>query len=283
MKKLVLVFLALLCFSLLSAGVSAGSVKIVAPSMHEVLSTASNPAFEIGVIGPGQKVELSIDRGTGEMSNDKTTFGQEAVWDRLEVVRSSLPAGWDSRDSLRYETPLTAFIIAAPDAAEGQYEVEVQAVDEYEGVATIKFKVLVTVSQNVLDVQLDPSTIVTGVGHPAIYSFKLSSKSDASDAYQISTAGLPYAWAFTKTIFIPRKSERTIQYEVVGSSQKQLDFKFQVRSLSSSLITVEKDARLVTTTSLWQDMKAAALGVPVFPNAEQPIYSLIGFVSNLFK
>ncbi|MGB9577068.1 MAG: hypothetical protein ACP5O3_00945 [Candidatus Micrarchaeia archaeon] len=279
MKKLFPVFLLVAVFASVA---SAAHLKVIAPTAHEIQSGDYAQPVEIGVVGPGQKVEISIERGTGQMSNDKTTFGQEAIWDRLEVIRSSLPSGWDARDSLVYETPLTAFVIVSPEASDGEYVVEMQSVDEYEGVAPIKFKAKIRVARDAFSFSMNPSSVIAGVGQPAVYSFKLKSNSDASDAYQISAEGLPYNWGFTKSVFLPRRGEAIVAYEVVGSSQKQVSFNFRIRSLSSSLIEGTQEARLVTVSSLWQDMKAAASGIPLFPSAEQPIHSLLGFTANLF-
>jgi len=276
-------FRPLIVFAILFAALglaSASHVIITAPQQYTAVSGAASEVY-LGTIGPGQKVEVSIDRGTNELSKDAKTFGSEAIWDKLAVVPESLPAGWSLRDSLTYETPLTAHIIAAKNAPDGEYVVRLQTVDEYEGVAPLVFTAKITVSKNVLNAQLSPATITTGVGQPAIYWLTLTSLSTANDAFEISAEGLPYAWAYTKTVFVSRGSSKQVPYEIIGSAQKDFPVKFVVRSLSSPLIYRELDGRLITTSSLLQDAKAAALGVPLFPNSEQAIYSLIGFLANV--
>jgi len=276
-------FRPLIVFAILLAALgfaSASHVIITAPQQYTVVSGAQNE-INLGVIGPGQKVEVSIDRGTNELSKDAKNFGSEAIWDKLVVVPESLPVGWSLRDSLTYETPLTAHVIAAKDAPDGEYAVQLQTIDEYEGVAPLAFTAKITVSRNVLNAAVSPSTITTGVGQPAIYRFTLTSLSTANDAFEISAEGLPYAWAYTKTVFVPRGSSKEVPYEIIGSAQKDFPVKFIVRSLSSPLIYRELDGRLITTSSLLQDAKAAALGVPLFPSSEQAIYSLIGFLANV--
>ena len=275
-------FRPLIVFALLFAvaGIAAAShVIVTAPQPHTVNSGVAGEVY-LGTIGPGQKVEVSIERGTNELSKDAKTFGSEAIWDKLVVVPESLPTGWRGRDSLTYETPLTAHIIAAEDAPDGEYAVQLRTIDEYEGVAPLTFTAKITVSRNVLNADLSPATITTGVGQPAIYWLTLTSYSVANDVYEISAEGLPYAWAYTKTVFVPRGSFTRVPYEIIGSTQKDFPVKFVVRSLSSPLIYRELDARLITVSSLLQDAKAAALGVPLFPSSEQAVYSLIGFLAN---
>ncbi|MEW5956028.1 MAG: hypothetical protein AB1626_05855 [Candidatus Micrarchaeota archaeon] len=280
---MVCMFRPLIVFAVLVAALgiaSAAHVVVSAPQQHTIDSTAPGEVY-LGTIGPGQKVEVSIERGTDELSKDAKTFGSEAIWDKLVVLPDSLPAGWRLRDSLTYETPLTAHVIAAQDAPDGDYSVRLQTVDEYEGVAPLTFTARITVSRNVLNAQLSPTTITTGVGQPAIYWITLTSLSVANDAFEISAEGLPYAWAYTKTVFVPRGSSKEVPYEIIGSAQKDFPVKFVVRSLSSPLIYRELDGRLITVSSLLQDAKAAALGVPLFPSSEQAIYSLIGFLANV--
>ncbi|OIO22770.1 hypothetical protein AUJ65_05090 [Candidatus Micrarchaeota archaeon CG1_02_51_15] len=275
-------FKQLIVFMLLTIAATACASHVVVTAPNPAIVDSSAPqVISLGVIGPGQNVAVSIDRGTNEQSKDASNLGSEAIWDKLAVVQSSLPAGWQSIDSLTYETPLTARIIAASDAADGEYSIQLQTVDEYEGVASLAFSARVTVSRNVMTASLNPPVINTGIGQPAVYSFTLTSTSSANDAFEISTSGLPYEWAFTKTVFLPRGSTKTVPYEIIGSTQKDLPVKFTVRSLSSPLIQQQLNARLITTSSLLQDAKAASLGIPLFPNSEQAIYSIIGFLANV--
>lgn len=261
---------------------SALSVSILTPVQQSVSS--STQIVNLGLVGPGQKVEVTFGRGTQQQVSylNSSYYGfVEAVWDKANVV--SLPSGWSSSDSLYYETPLTIFVFVSPNASNGDYDFTVQFLNEYQGVAPFNVTFQVTVSTSVIQTTVSPSTVATGVGQPAVYALNVQSLSSADDIFEISATGLPYNWQFTKTFLLPRDSNTTVYYEVVGSEQKNLNVNFHVQSLSSGLIYNDVQAKLVTTTSLLQEMQSVSAGVPLFPSIEQTVYSLIGLMANIFK
>ncbi len=237
-------------------------------------------AVYLGVVGPGQTIELKFSRDTG-LPAAINPRGTNALWDQASVVESTLPAGWTYRDSLRYENPLTVFITISPEAEKKNYSFAVGFTDEYEGTAPQTAEFIVEVEPNVLDVRLERQTVLTGVNQPAVFKLIAASKSSASDTFEITAEGLPYDWRFSKTFFLPHNEEKEVFFEVIGNIQKEVPFTIKATSLSSSGISSSTEARVITSSDFLQSAKSTVLGLPLFPSIEQHIYALIGILANL--
>lgn len=268
----------LVAFSLLLTLVS--SISLLEP----LKADAGEEPLYLGVVGPGQTLELQFSRDTGLPAAISPDSGQNAFWDQASVIRSTLPNGWTSRDSLQYESPLTVFVTTSPNAEKKDYLFSVGFTDEYEGTAPQVAKFRVTVDPDVLDVSLNQPTVTAGVGQPAVFTLIAKSKSMASDTFVITASGLPYDWQFSKTFFLPHGSEGVVFFEVVGNIQKEVPFQINVTSISSGDIQKSANARVVTESTLLQDAKSTSLGLPLFPSVEQQVYAVVGLISNvLFK
>ena len=255
----------------------ASGITLLAP----VNAEADNAPVYIGRVGPGQTVELQFSRDTGSVAAINPTTGNNALWDKANVVKSTLPEGWEGKDSLKYETPLTVFVSVSPSAEEKNYTFEVGFIDEYEGTESKVAKFTVSVDNDVFDAGLEQETVVAGVGQPAVFALRVKSTSSASETFRINATGLPVDWKLSKTFFLPAKEEKVVYFEVVGNIQKEVPFEIIVSSISSDKITKTNDARIVTVSTLLQDAKATSHGLPLFPSVEQHVYSLIGLVANL--
>ena len=279
MRKLILTLLAAFAvFAALAGSASASHVLVDKPIAKELVANSSD-ILDLGVIGPGQKVELVVERGTGEMH---PLYGNEKSWDQLNVDKDSLPPGWEGVDALVYENPMKAFIIAARDAPDGEYVFSLTAVDELEGTPPQVIRVKVTISRDVLDFEPVTKSVSAGGGQPAVYTFRLTNKASASDVFEISVSGgLPSRWTFSKQVFVPLNSEAEAQYEVVSEEYGKFPIKFKAVSLSSSEISKETPAELVVQSSLYLEAKATSHGILLFPSVEQAIYSFIGFAANV--
>ena len=279
MNKLLLLLLFLVAFS---SVITAAKVSVIEPV--KITATGGEEIVDLGFAGPGQTLAILINRDTGEKAKQNLNGESNALWDKASVVESTLPSGWHSRDSLNYEDPLTVFVTIGSDAKNDvKYGFSIKMSDEYEGVAPLVVNFRVRVTKDVLDVILQNPTVTTGVSQPAVYVFNIKNKGSSTDTFQISAVDLPYDWRFTKTILIPHNSEKTVYYEVVSPVQKDLQFTFKTQSISSSEITQNSVARLVTSTSLIQEYKASVLGVPLFPSVEQNVYYLLGFLAHVLN
>ncbi|MBI4406751.1 hypothetical protein HY571_02455 [Candidatus Micrarchaeota archaeon] len=267
MKQLLLALLLLLASS-------ANGITLVEPVQIEVRENVY-----LGVAGPGQTIELKFSRDTG-LQAAINPRGTNALWDQASVVESTLPRGWSYRDSLRYENPLTVFVTINPEAERDNYSFAVGFTDEYEGTAPQTAQFTVEVDPDVLDVRLERQTIFAGVNQPAVFKLIATSKSTASDTFVITAEGLPYDWRFSKTFFLPHNEEKEVFFEVIGNIQKEVPFTIKATSLSSREIASSAEARVITSSNFLQSAKSTTLGLPLFPNVEQHIYSVIGILAN---
>jgi hypothetical protein len=265
-------FLLLFCLSVLA---SAAHLNIVSPVAQEV--TSAEQLIDFGIVGPGQKIEVIADRGTGE----RVETGGEAKWEQLRVLGEDLPAGWRNESSFLYESPMKAFIVLPKHALDGTYFFQMHTYDEYEGTPSMSVRGKVVVSINVLELEALKKTVVAGVGQPAVFLIRLRNKSSASDAFEISVAGVPAEWAFPRRVFVSHNSEAVIAYEVVGAEKGEFSITIQARSLSSDAITAKEKVSLKTQSSLLNDAQATSHGILLFPSIQQIIYSLIGFAANV--
>ncbi len=262
---------------LLVSLVSSATVSLLDPVEANV---GDAPVF-LGVAGPGQTIELKFSRDTGVPAAINPTTGKNAVWDQANVIQSNLPGGWSSKNSLKYENPLTVFITVSPKAEKKEYEFSVGFVDELEGTPAKIAKFKVKVDPDVFEFKLAEERVSTGVGQPALFTLKAKSKSIASDTFVIKATGLPYDWQFSKVFFLPHNQEKDIFFEVIGNIQKEVPFEITVSSVSSEELHKNIKATVLTSSNLLQDAKAASLGLPLFPSIEQNIYALIGLLANL--
>ncbi|HEV8289693.1 MAG TPA: hypothetical protein VGQ00_01935 [Candidatus Norongarragalinales archaeon] len=275
-----LFILALLSFMIFA---SASKVTVIDP-VSQNIDSAAPATLDLGVVGPGQTVEISAQRASGQLSKRTGYEGKEALWDQLIVNPATLPQGWRKEDGKLYEEPMKAFVIVSPTAGNGDYEFEVKAWDEgdYEGIGgELVFKVHVRVSNDVMDFEVNPDIVYSGTGQPGIYTFNIKNKGAASDVFEISATGLPTIWKYKKNVYVRHNGQSQVTYEIVAEEQGNYNVNFKVTSRSSLLIQKSAPVQLVSRSSVWEDMKAASHGVPLFPTSLQAVYGLVGLISNL--
>ncbi|VVB67854.1 Uncharacterised protein [Candidatus Norongarragalina meridionalis] len=265
-----------LLFGLLVLATFASAAQIVAIEPVAGVFTEGQ-VLDLGVVGPGQKMEIVAERITGENARQ----GGEALWDRLVAVPESLPQGWTSEPSKFYESPMRAFVTVSRDAPDGDYVFTIKTIDEYEGVLTTAIQCKVSVSRSVLETGLLTERVSAGVEQPALYYVKLKNKSSASDVFEISVAGLPKENAVVKRVFVRHNTEIVAPYEVYSNEQGEYSLTFNVVSLSSDAIDGKPKGTLITYSSLYYDMLACSRGILLFPSVEQTLYALFGIAANL--
>ncbi len=245
-------------------------VEPVVRTLHE-----TDEPVELGVVGPGQTVYI-----VGEPRVPESGGG----WDRLEITK--LPEGWSTEPSLLFERPMKAMITVAPDADDGTYDVTFRAVDAYNGdyLGNMTFYGKVRVSRDVMEMSVSPLEARTGISQPASYFVTIKNKGVASDVFEVSVEGLP-TWKYRKTVYVPYGVPygitKTVEYEIAGDEERDAELKVVVSSTSSPLIRAEKNVKLHIQTNLLSDFRASGHGLLMFPVIEQPLYSLLGFISNL--
>ncbi|MBU1198133.1 hypothetical protein KJ765_06540 [Candidatus Micrarchaeota archaeon] len=270
--------LILMAFVMIGIASAAPHVIIVDPVVHTI---SEGETLDLGVVGPGQRLEVEIRSGTGEPDFQ----GEEKDWDRLLVDESSLPIGWEQLDSKYYERIMKAFVIVSPLAPDGEYAFALRTFDEYQGTDPVRFNAKVKVSRDVFRFQVLQEDVTAGTDQPAVYAMKLQNLGSASDAFRIEVAeGLPSKWAYTRDVFVPHNTEQTIQFELVGTDQGEYNVHFTATSLSSAEIQGDQYAGLIVRSSIIEEMKAAGRGMLLFPTIEQIVYNLIGLIAiNAFE
>ncbi len=271
-------FLALFFLALFSIPAFASQLNVVSPVQQTLV--LPEHVLDLGVIGPGQTVEVVAERGSGVIAAESQTKG-EALWDQLFVVRESLPAGWKAEDSKLFENPFHAFITASPAAGDGEYAFQLKAFDQYEGANEKVFSAKVRISKDLVEQAVAENRLVTGVGLPAVIQIKLRNKSSASDVFELKASGIPSSWADPRRVFVRFNSEVEIPFEVLPGEQGEFDVGITTTSLSSPLINARSGINIQAVSSLEQDLRALNKGLLLFPTVEQVVYSALSLVSYL--
>lgn len=248
------------------------AINLVSPGAHTI---DDGDIIDLGTIGPGQTVSILIDPKV-------STGGIHGIGGLYDMaVAEDLPRGWQSTESKLYQNPLQVTITADPDSPEGDYVTKVIVIDENNGeqLGNVTFYAKVKITWDVMDFEVTPAYLTVGPGQPARYEIKLTNKGSASDVFKVSATGSK-RWEFTKPIFVPAQTTKTIFYEIVGNEEETSQFTINVVSLASNNIADEKNVTMFVRSNLFGDYKSTNTGVIVFPIFESLTYSLAGFLSN---
>ncbi len=265
----VLLALSIMCSSLFAA-------SLVAPISTQI---EQDSQVIMGNVGPGQTffVIVQPEASTGGK------FGIGGSYDQM--FASQLPYKWASTPSRLYAKPLQTDITVPKDAADGEYEVELTLWDEAgeEGLGdNITFTVKVTVTKDVMDMKIEPTSQSVGASQPARYAITILNKGIANDVFTVGSIGVR-DWEFTRSVYIRSGTSKTINYELVGNEESDYQVTIWARSSSSDSISASLPVFLRVNTDLLSDFKAVNRGLLLFPVAEAPIYFVVGLISNLFQ
>jgi hypothetical protein len=262
------------CIVLFSSIYAGQMVKFISPNAGDV---SDGGTVDLGAIGPGQTVIIAIDPRVS--AGGKHGIG--GLYDQIVVL--GVPQGWEYKNSKLYGNPIQAEVTASRDAPDGQYEIDVEIVDEYglEELGNSKVKLLAQVKRDVMGMTVEPKSQEIGAGQPARYTITISNTGSANDIFEVSASGVRN-WNFKKSIYIPSGSSKQITYEVVGDEEERYNAAIEARSASSDLIYRSESVELVVKASAASDFKAATRGLLIFPIIEGPVYYLFGLISNLF-
>ena len=233
--------------------------------------------IDMGTMGPGQTVEIQLHPKVYEGG----IHGIGGNYDR--AYTGEMPNGWSSQPSKLYGDPLQVKITADPYTEEGIYTIPVIVEDEGNGeqLGTITFYLRVKISEEVLDFSVYPHEKSAGIGQPARFQIIINNRGDAGDTFKVSAKGVS-KWEFTKLIYIPPKSSKTITYEVAGFEEETYSTLIKVESSASPRVSESQAITLHVYPDLLSDYKAVNNGAMLFPIIEAPIYALLGLLSNLW-
>jgi hypothetical protein len=262
---------AILLFSLVSFSFA---LNVVSPGSHNI---GNYDTIDLGTIGPGQTVSILIDPKVTEGG----IYGAGGLYDQALVT--ALPTGWQSAESKLYQNPLQVTITADQDAPEGEYDMIIVVVDEGNGeeLGNVTFNAKVNITWDVMDFEVTPTYITVGPEQPARFAIKITNLGSTSDVFQVSALGSK-RWEFTKNVFVPAQSSKTVYYEIVGNEEETYQTTINVVSLASSNIVDSQNVTLFIKSDLFGDYKATNNGILVFPIFESLAYSFAGLISNFF-
>jgi hypothetical protein len=260
-----------LFLALAALSFSATVITVVSPSVGEV---GNGSIIDAGTIGPGQTLPILIDSSV----TSGGIYGNGGTMDL--AMAGGLPPGWTAQASQLYQHPLQVTVTAAPDAAPGNYTFSVTVINENNGeqLGNVTFTAAVAVTWDVMDFSVTPSQITVGPGQPAQFYINVTNKGAASDVFQVSATGAGN-WDFTKDVFVPAMSTKTVLYEIVGDEGFYTPT-IRVVSLASSNIVAEQNVTINVHPDLLGDYAAANHGTLIFPIFEAPVYAVAGLISN---
>lgn len=264
-----------LAFALLASFIASFifAIPMIAPFERGI---AGGDEIYLGEIGPGQTIAISID-------GRPTTGGIYNLGGTYETARASeLPSGWSATESDWAGIPLQVKIKSDALASEGEYRIKMEVLDSQpEGLENITFYVKLNVTHEVLDVSLDSQVKRVLAGQPARFYITLDNKASTGDTFKVSSTNVP-KWAFSKSVYVPAKSQKTIYYEVAGAEESTYSPLIEVVSTSSPLINRTLNTTVEIGPSVLADYKAANNGMLFFPAMNGLLYAFAGLISNLF-
>jgi len=250
------------------------SIQMIEPVLTEI---SEGETIDLGTMGPGQTVEIQLHPKvyTGGIHGIGGNYDQAYATD--------LPSGWDTQPSKIYGSPLQVKITAGSYTEEGTYTIPIIVEDEGNGeeLGTVTFYVRIKISEEVMDFTVTPTKVTTGVGQPARFEIRLNNNGNAGDTFKVSTEGVS-KWEFTKLVYLPPRSSKTITYEVAGFEEETYTTEITVESSSSSRVSQTKTITLTVNPDLLSDYKSVNNGALLFPIIAAPVYALIGLISNLW-
>ena len=252
----------------------AHSLNVIYPVSADI---SSGSEISFGVVGPGQTFAVVAEPKVSTGGR----YGLGGAYDQM--FATVLPYGWSSNPSKLYSSPMQVDVTVPKDAVGGDYLVGFTIWDEAgnEGLGSnVTFTAKVSVSQEVMDMRVEPSFIAVGAGQPARYSITILNKGIANDIFTIGSSGVR-DWEFRRSIYIPAGTSKTLSYEIVGNEEADYKVKLYSRSSSSDKIYSESEAGLRVNTDLFSDYRAVNRGVLLFPLIEAPVYFVTGLLSNL--
>ena len=251
----------------------AANAEIIEPLSMNI---TEGSIINLGKIGPGQTIDI-VANGVATGAR----FGIEGRWQILRVV--SVPDGWQGFDSKELALSMKAGVKASNDTKDGEYRVTFRLEEDpnqQQGLGSITFQVVVTVSRDIIAATFPNERVETGVGQPARYPITLKSTSAANDVFEISAENVP-SWDYRKSVHVPAGGTVNTFYEIVSNEEKEYSPVIVIKSQSSDEVKISKELSLAVKSDVIGDLRAANNGVLIFPMALEPLYSLLGIIDSI--
>src|SRR3989338_10696093 len=250
------------------------SIFLLSPTEKEV---RNGETIDLGEIGPGQTITLYIapEVVTGGR------YGQGGRYDFAKVI--SITPGWKHEDSKLLGYPLQVRITAAKDAKEGDYYSNITVIDENYGemLDNVTLITKVRIVYDVMDLTVSPMEQTVRPKEQANTSITIHNKGTTGDVFRIWTEGSE-RWDYNKEIYVAANSTETVVYTIQEEEEEKYIIKIKVQSLASDIINDERIVNVRFKSDLIADYKSTNNGLIIFSLFEGLIYSITGFISNLF-
>ncbi|HNT60984.1 MAG TPA: hypothetical protein PKJ97_03340 [Candidatus Bilamarchaeaceae archaeon] len=250
------------------------SAQMLDPLVREV---HNGDIIQVGTMGPGQTLPITFH-------NEVYSGGIHGIGGNYDLAAvGPVPPGWSSSNSQLYGRPLQVTVTSSPSAREGTYQVPIMILDEGDGekLGNITFVAEVEISNDVMDMSVEPPERRVGLGQPAVFEVLIRNKGAAGDLFIVSAEGVP-KWSFRKTVYVPGGGSKKILYEVVGFEEEQYHATILVQSANAPIVREEARITITAVPDVLSDYKATMSGALLFPIFELPIYSLAGLLSNFW-
>ncbi|MFH2106183.1 MAG: hypothetical protein ABII22_02905 [Candidatus Micrarchaeota archaeon] len=266
MKKILLL---LLVFNL------AFSVLMLEPTKKDV---QNGDVVDLGEIGPGQTITLYFHP-------EVSTGGVYEEGGRYDFAKVTfITPGWSYENSKYLGFPLQVKITAAKDASEGEYYSKVTIEDENyaEKLNNITITAKVKIIHDVMNAEVSPLEKTSRPGEQSNFTITIHNKGTTGDVFRVWTEGTE-RFKYERNVYVAPKSTEMLTYAITERDEERHNIKINVESVASNAIHQEQDIRLTVRSDLIGDYKSTNNGLILAPVFEGVIYSIAGFISNLFR
>jgi len=269
-----LIFTALI-FLALAALPSAAYVNITEPY---TATLQQNGSIYLGKVGPGQTFYVTISAATTNQTGATVNPG----WD--ELLASSLPNGWITQNSPLYGLYPSTKITVAPNAANGTYAFNLEAVNfgNYSKIGSINIKAYVNVTPDVFVLSVSPTQITAGPGQPSAVYVTINNTGVSDSPFLITVHGLP-GWNSSKTVIALHHTVGQFTYPIYENEPNVYRLQVYASSVSSPLIYEQSNITLTTRATIASDYSALGQGSIIFPIIYAPAYSVMYIISLIAK
>lgn len=232
----------------------------------------------LGKVGPGESFYVLASASTPNATGYVVNIG----WDQLNAT--GLPPGWQSQSSLLYENPMKIKVTVPDDAAVGQYNITLHAVNiqNYSRLGNITVYARVNVTPYVFSVNVQPRVIQSGPSQPTNIYVTINNTGISDDPFSISLQGLP-AWNVTDQVVALHLTQSTYVYPVYVDEAGKYTFNLTVSSTTNPSLSLSFPMNLTARASLLNDYGAVGQGMMLSPVIFDPTYELMLFLSYLYK
>ncbi len=238
----------------------------------------SNGTVYLGKVAPGQSFYVLANASTVNTTGYYVNIG----WDRLVAVR--LPSGWSSQESPLYENPMKMKVTVPANATDGNYTIGIEAVNvqNYSRLGSLAFNATITVTPDVFDVKVSPTTVYSVIEAPEVLNVTINNTGISDDPFIISALGLP-AWNVSDQVISLHSKATSFSYPIFINEPGAYTFNLTVGSSTSALVAKSYRITSYVSESLLYDYKSVDHGAVLSPVVLEPVYAFMSLLSYIYS